>query len=356
MAASKKTRRPSGRGRRPSEAKLDKMIEEAIVDAYGESEQIVGFYTMLEDNLALPFKTEILGVGVTVERLDLGHDEQIVAVCSRGKAKQRVPLLDLPLPSPSPAGADWIAAFRRWAKRRQVTTSDEPATIDRDKLRAAIRRLGPEYVFYMLDDAIDLLPLAELEGIAKKYLDIKRLRPDGDSQTKATLLADVRSFDKASRAGEYYESFMVNSRNYTAQSAGTTAWIATCNRLLDCCVADEKKSDAAEIRAAFDILFGLLDYIDQGNDEVIFFADEGGSWQVGVDWVKILPSWFRVFSITATPEEYAERITSLIRHHCNCDREKILAAASECATTEQREALAKAPNRQTRGHSQGKTP
>ena len=38
------------------------------------------------------------------------------AVCSRGKTKQRVPLLDLPLPSPSPAGADWIAAFRRWAR------------------------------------------------------------------------------------------------------------------------------------------------------------------------------------------------------------------------------------------------
>jgi len=228
----------------------------------------------------------------------------------------------------------------------------EPATIDRDKLRAAIRRLGPEHVFYMLDDAIDLLPLAELEGIAKKYLDIRRLRPDGDSQTKATLLADVRSFDKASRAGEYYESFMVNSRNYTAQSTGTTAWIATCNRLLDCCVANEKKSDAAEIRAAFDILFGLLDYIDQGNDDVIFFADEGGSWQVGVDWVKILPSWFRVLSITATPKEYAERITSLIRHHCDYDRDKILAAASASATAGQREALAKIPDRQARGQSQ----
>jgi hypothetical protein len=29
--------------------------------------------------------------------------------------------------------------------------------IDRDKLRAAIRRMGGEYVFYMLDDAITLL-------------------------------------------------------------------------------------------------------------------------------------------------------------------------------------------------------
>jgi hypothetical protein len=116
MAASKKTRRQSGHGREPSEAKLDRMIEDAIVDAYGESEQIVGFYTMLEDNLTLPFKTEMLGVEVTVERIDLTDDERIIAVCSRGKARQRVPLLDLPLPSPSPAGADWIAALRRWAR------------------------------------------------------------------------------------------------------------------------------------------------------------------------------------------------------------------------------------------------
>jgi hypothetical protein len=84
--------------------------------AYGESEQIVGFYTMLEDNLEVPFKTEMLGVEVTVERIDLTDDERIIAVCSRGKARQRVPLLDLPLPSPSPAGADWIAALRRWAR------------------------------------------------------------------------------------------------------------------------------------------------------------------------------------------------------------------------------------------------
>lgn len=116
MAASKKTSKPSRRGKGPSEAKLDEMIEAAIVDAYGESEQILGFYTMIEDNLALPFKTEMRGVEVTVERIDLSDDDQIVAICSRGKTKQRVPLLDLPLPRSSPAGADWIAAFRRWAR------------------------------------------------------------------------------------------------------------------------------------------------------------------------------------------------------------------------------------------------
>jgi hypothetical protein len=106
------------RSKCPSDATLDQMIEEAIVDAYGESEQTVGFYTMLEDNLAVPFQTQILGVEVAVERVDMTDDEQIVAVCARGKSRQRVPILELPLPDPAPEGAEWIDAFRRWARGR----------------------------------------------------------------------------------------------------------------------------------------------------------------------------------------------------------------------------------------------
>ena len=51
-------------------AKLDELIGEATVDAYDESEQTTGFYTMFEEHLALPFKTEVLGVEVSVERID----------------------------------------------------------------------------------------------------------------------------------------------------------------------------------------------------------------------------------------------------------------------------------------------
>ncbi len=36
---------------------LDELIEEWTVDAYNESEQLVGFSTMIDDNLALPFNT-----------------------------------------------------------------------------------------------------------------------------------------------------------------------------------------------------------------------------------------------------------------------------------------------------------
>jgi hypothetical protein len=92
------------------------MIEEATMDAYGESEQTTGFFTVIEDNLKLPFKTEVLGVEVTVERIDITDDGQIVAVCARGKSRQRIPVLDLPLPSPLPEGAEWIEAYRRWLR------------------------------------------------------------------------------------------------------------------------------------------------------------------------------------------------------------------------------------------------
>jgi hypothetical protein len=39
-----------------SKAKLEALIEEAIVDAYGEEEQKVGLLTMMQKHLALPLR------------------------------------------------------------------------------------------------------------------------------------------------------------------------------------------------------------------------------------------------------------------------------------------------------------
>ena len=99
-----------------SAAKLKRLIEEATVDAYGDSEQRVGFLTMIEDNLAVPFVTRILGVEVTVERIDMTRSEEIVAICRRGRTRQAIPILDLPLPKPPPNGSEWIEAYRHWVK------------------------------------------------------------------------------------------------------------------------------------------------------------------------------------------------------------------------------------------------
>lgn len=99
---------------RSKRAALDALIAEATVDCYDDSECVTGFYTMLDDNLAVPFQTVVLGVDVTVTGVDLTEDEQITAVCTSGRFKQRIPVLDLPLPTPPPQGAEWIDAYRSW--------------------------------------------------------------------------------------------------------------------------------------------------------------------------------------------------------------------------------------------------
>ncbi|MFF9688024.1 hypothetical protein [Streptomyces sp. NPDC014623] len=96
-------------------AELEAMIDEATVDAYGEDEQRTGLFTMLEETLALPFTTTVLGAEVTVRGVDLTSDGRIVALCSRGHVRQSIGILDLPLPSPAPEGAEWIEAYRHWA-------------------------------------------------------------------------------------------------------------------------------------------------------------------------------------------------------------------------------------------------
>ncbi len=96
---------------------LDALVEEATVDCYNEAEQLGGLFCALEENLGLPFETTVLGVGVRV--LAIEHTERdIFAVCASGGDKQRISLLQLPLPDPPPAGAEWIAAYRRWSGER----------------------------------------------------------------------------------------------------------------------------------------------------------------------------------------------------------------------------------------------
>jgi Calcium binding len=96
------------------EDELDELVEQAIVDAYGDDEQLVGLYTMISDNLALPFTTTVLGVEADVVKVDV-TDSGIVAICAHGADRQAISILDLRLPVPAPPGSEWIAAYRRWA-------------------------------------------------------------------------------------------------------------------------------------------------------------------------------------------------------------------------------------------------
>jgi hypothetical protein len=112
------TRRRPTRSWPPSPRRLEALIEEATMDAYGESEQATAFLTVLEEHLALPFAATVLGEVVVVEKIDLSGADELIAMCRRRGKRQKVRLVDLELPVPRPKGAEWVAAYHRWSRQR----------------------------------------------------------------------------------------------------------------------------------------------------------------------------------------------------------------------------------------------
>jgi hypothetical protein len=211
------------------------------------------------------------------------------------------------------------------------------ARTDRDKLLTAIGGLTREQAVSLAHAALDLVPPAKIGTLVGRYVDLASLKPDPPG--RATLLVEVAAFEKTSLAGDYYEGFNVNSRNFMQKSDGTRRWIAQCERLLDRCVrAVSKPGDVAALGRAFETLFGLLRRIDEGED-FVFFADEQGSWQVGVRWSDVLPAWFVCLARVAEAEEYARKVTEVIKHFCEHDSGKLLAAARKAGTPAQGRAL-----------------
>ena len=209
--------------------------------------------------------------------------------------------------------------------------------IDRNKLRAKFRKMDDVQIYGLLDRAIELLPPTKLRKLVEPYMTPEDLEPD--DEVADDLLKTVTDFQRKSVDGEYYQSFMVNSKNYTEMSKGTRVWITDCNRLLDSCLKAVSKGNIKQAGEAFEILFDLLSEIDREPDAIVFFADEGGSWQVGCDWRNILPAWFKCLSVAASPDDYAKKVVSIIDGFVHYDRDRFLTSARRAASNEQQKVL-----------------
>lgn len=96
---------------------LEKLIEEATVDAYNESEQETGFLTMFEEHVVTPFRARVVGEDVEVRSFDVPDSGiGIVAVVKRQGKTYRVRLVELELGDLAPGGVEWIEAYKLWAK------------------------------------------------------------------------------------------------------------------------------------------------------------------------------------------------------------------------------------------------
>lgn len=212
--------------------------------------------------------------------------------------------------------------------------------IDPSYLRKSIRsELDTEDLLNLLDRAIELIPEEQWPEWVDEFFDLDLLSVD--EVYDSSLLEEVSDFYEQSLAGLYYEDFAVNSKNFTEQSRGTINWISECKRLIKYCIQETQKGEENPelVREAFEKLFSLLDELDKGNDEIIFFADEGGSWQVGVDWEDVLPSYFKILALVAEPKEYAECVIKIVKSQVNYDSKEYYNLALKQANSAQKKAL-----------------
>ncbi len=210
--------------------------------------------------------------------------------------------------------------------------------IDISLLRESIRtELEIEELLSLLDRAIELIPQERLPELIEGFFDPDLLSVDQLSEHP--LLEDVLDFHSDSLAGLYYDDFEVNSKNFLNLSRGTINWIAEYKRLLNRCIQESSQGEPDQIRQAFDLLFNLLDKVDECRDDIIFFADEAGAWQVGVEWDELLPCYFKVLAAVAQPQEYAECAIKIVKSHANYNSDNYFKLALEVAKRPQQKVL-----------------
>ena len=213
--------------------------------------------------------------------------------------------------------------------------------IDPEKLRGALRRLSRGDLLAIAERATELVPRAKLRALVGDLVQLDELAESRSGA--APLLDEVRKFHEASLRGDHYESFAVNSKNFTQKSEGTEEFIDEFDRLVGRCVRASEKTPGPPLREAFELLFGLLRHIDKGHDDVVFFADEGGAWQVGVDWRAALPAYFRCLANCASPADFAREVDRTIKDFADYERPRHLTAARRVASAEQKAALRALP-------------
>ena len=99
-----------------NEEELNDLVEEIVVDAYGDDEQLWAFRQAFEDEVALPADAFVVGEPVTVRTIDYDGNERrgLVARCRReDRSEYLIAACDLVFPEGSTA-TRYVAAYRTW--------------------------------------------------------------------------------------------------------------------------------------------------------------------------------------------------------------------------------------------------
>jgi hypothetical protein len=95
---------------------IDRLLEEILVDAYGDGEQLTSFEVAFEESGRLPFAALVAGADLEVIKVEFEGDERrgLTAVCRREGETYRLSLGDLTPGATTMETARLLAAYRRW--------------------------------------------------------------------------------------------------------------------------------------------------------------------------------------------------------------------------------------------------
>ncbi len=98
-----------------SNAELDRLIEDVLVDAYGDSEQLGAFECAFAES-GLPVGAEVLGLACSLDAVDYDGDERrgLVANVTIDGRRRRVGLIEVQVTDQGHEAARLMAAFERW--------------------------------------------------------------------------------------------------------------------------------------------------------------------------------------------------------------------------------------------------
>ncbi|OYO27676.1 hypothetical protein [Janthinobacterium sp. PC23-8] len=210
--------------------------------------------------------------------------------------------------------------------------------IDFTALRADLRALNRGSLLIIAERAIELMPAAQLSTLLSDFMRLAG-RPVEAGKPPLSLPDEVRAFYEAAMAGKYDEAVAINNQRRQIQSESTDAFIADFDRLLRECVRVSDNLADSTAKASFELLFGLLRHIDEGNDDVLFFADDDGISSIGINWHAILPAYISSLARTSLPDEFGHAVDATIEDFAREDRPYYLAVARNAASDAQRISL-----------------
>jgi len=208
--------------------------------------------------------------------------------------------------------------------------------VDVERVASALEDWDRESLLWLVLDLIEAIPKTRRAKVLERHLPLDQIRRG--SRRTASVLQEVRDFHEQAVAAEFFESFMVNSKNYMQVSKGTRRFIAEFNRLGSAAATMARAGSHAEACEAFELLLDLHRRVDDVED-IIFFAAAHGAWQIEFPWRDHLPGWFASLAVTVEPEAYAQSVLSIIATVGTYKAEEMLTAARKAATPAQRRRL-----------------